>query len=120
MHKNFLIVDDYPDICNSLAMLLRGEGYFVDETTDSAEAVTLIKKNRYNICLFDYAMKGLSGKDLLKITKNVNPRCAVFIISGMVGIDELHNNTENDGLADGIISKPFDVDALLQKIAAIV
>src|SRR5476649_2875214 len=94
MDKKILIVDDEPYICNSLAILLRGEGYCVDEATDSGQATILIKKDRYDMCLFDYKMKGFSGIDLLIMTKNVNPQCSVFIISGM-DMDEICNKEIN-------------------------
>ncbi|MFA5117427.1 MAG: response regulator [Candidatus Omnitrophota bacterium] len=112
-HKKILIVDNDSSVCDSMATLLRLEGYSVDETTDSAEAEMLIKKERYDVCLFDYKMDGLKGTDLLKLTKNENPRCLVFIISGMVDIDK-----SSTKLADGIINKPFHIEALLQRIAA--
>ena len=115
MHKKILIVDDDWDICNSLAILLRGEGYCVDEKTDSEEAMILIKKDKYDICLFDYKLKGLNGIDLLKMTKNINPRCSVFIVSGM-NMDEICNRDINTELVTGSISKPFDIEELLQKI----
>jgi DNA-binding NtrC family response regulator len=118
MNKKILIVDDDPGICDSLAILLRGEGYYVDETLDSGEATILIKKDRYDICLFDYKMKGLNGIDLLKMTKDVNPRCSVFIVSGM-DMDEICNKEINADLANGSISKPFDIEALLQRIEMI-
>ena len=114
MHKRILIVDDDPDICDSLAMLLRIEGYNVDETSDSRQAANFIEKDMYDVCLFDYKMKGLNGMDLLKMTKNVNPECSVFIISGM-DMGEYCNREMNTSLA-GSITKPFDIDALLQKI----
>ena len=115
MDKKILIVDDDPGICNALAILLRIEGYCVDETTDSREAISFIKKDRYDICFFDYKMKGVNGIDLLKMTKDVNPRCSVFIISGM-DMDEICNKEINADLATGSISKPFDIEALLQRI----
>jgi len=118
MHRKILIVDDDSGVCNSLTMLLRGEGYSVDATTDSVEAVVLIEKDRYDVCLFDYKMKGLNGKDLLKITKNINPQCSVFIVSAMFNLDELCQKEIKSGLATGVISKPFDVEELLKKIAA--
>ncbi len=114
-HKKILIVDNDSSVCDSLATLLHCEGYCVAETTDSAEAAMLIKKNKYDVCLFDYKLDGLNGSDLLKLTKNENPRCSVFIISGMVDIEQSCMK-----LADGIISKPFRIEALIQKIAAIV
>ena len=119
MPKKILIVDDDSGVCNSFAMLLRAEGHCIDATTNSREGVILIKKNRYDVCLFDYKMKGLNGNDLLKITKNVNPQCSVFIVSAMLNIDELCKKEIKAGLVAGIISKPFYVEGLLQKIAAL-
>lgn len=113
-HKKILIADNDSSVCDSLATLLRLEGYCVEETTDSVEAARLIKKGGYDVCLFDYKMDGLNGIELLKMTKELNPRCLVFIISGMVDIDK-----SSTKLADGIISKPFHIEALLQKIAGI-
>jgi two-component system NtrC family response regulator/two-component system response regulator AtoC len=113
-YKKILVVDNDSSICDSLATLLRDEGYCVEETTDSAEAATLVKKNKYDVCLFDYKLDGLNGIELLKMTKEANPRCPVFIISGMVDIDQSCMK-----LADGIISKPFRIEALLQKIVDI-
>lgn len=120
MNKKILIVDDDQSICSSLAIIFRDEGYRVDETTNSGEAAIFIKKDRYDICLFDYKMEGLNGRDLLKMVKDINPGCSVFIISGMLAIDELCKKEISAGLIAGIISKPFDVEALLQRIAAIV
>ena len=117
-HKKILIVDNDSSVCDAVATLLRLEGYSADETTDSAEAAMLIKKERYDVCLFDYKLEGLNGTDLLKLAKNENPRCSVFIISGMMDIDELCKKEIDTGVASGVIRKPFDVDALLQKIAA--
>ena len=119
MPKKILIVDDDSGVCNSLAMLLRGEGYSVDAATDSGEAVVLIEKDRYDVCLFDYKMKGLNGKDLLKITKNVNPQCSVFIVSAMFNLEELCKKEIKSSLVTGVVSKPFDVEEVLQKIAAL-
>lgn len=120
MHKKILIVDDDLGVSNALAMLLREEGYYVDGVTESSGAAILIKKEKYDICLFDYKMDGFNGVDLLKMTKEVNPRCSVFIISGMLNIDELCKKEMKAGLIAGVISKPFDVGALLRRIAGVV
>ena len=119
MPKRILIVDDDSSLCKSFTMLLRGEGYSVDSTTDSLEGEILVKKDKYDVCFFDYKMKGLNGKDLLKITKNANPLCSVFIVSAMMNIDELCKKEIKDGLVAGVISKPFHVEEILQRIAAV-
>jgi len=51
MPKRILIVDDDSSLCNSFTMLLRGEGYSVDATTDSLEGEILVKKDKYGIFL---------------------------------------------------------------------
>ncbi|EKD29188.1 MAG: response regulator receiver protein [uncultured bacterium] len=117
MKKKILIIDDDPGVCNSMAILFREEGYSVDKATGSAKAEILIKNGRYDVCLFDYMMKGLNGIDLLKMTKKVNPGCSVFIISGMLNIDELCQKEIKSGLIAGIIKKPFDIDFMLKRIA---
>ena len=55
----------------------------------------------------------------MKIAKNANPLCSVFIVSAMRNIDELCKKEIKSGLVVGVISKPFDVEELLQKIAAL-
>jgi DNA-binding NtrC family response regulator len=119
MHKKILIVDDYESICNSLAMLFREDGYLVDNTSDSSEAALLIKKNRYDACVFDYKMKPLTGIDLLKMVKNKDPGCSVFIISGVLTIELISADKSVVSLATGLITKPFDAEELLKKIAAV-
>ena len=119
MHKRILIVDDDFGVCNSLALLLRSEKYRVDRATDSVEAAICIEKNKYDVCIFDYKMKGLNGIDLLKIAKEKDPSCPVFIFSGVLNLDELCKKEIKAGLLAGVISKPFNVDDLLQKIRAV-
>jgi DNA-binding NtrC family response regulator len=100
-------------------MLFREDGYFVDNTPDSSKAALLIKKNKYDACVFDYKMKPLTGIDLLKMVKNINPLCAVFIISGVLNIDLLSADKNLVSLAADLISKPFDAEELLKKVAVV-
>lgn len=95
MRKKILIVDDDPSISKALATIFRNEGYRIDETTDSQQAIIFINKARHDAYLFDYKLRGLSG------------------------IDELCSEEIDSGLVAGIISKSFDLNALLQKIASI-
>ncbi|MBF0511432.1 MAG: response regulator, partial [Candidatus Omnitrophica bacterium] len=117
MCKKILVVDDDQSVSNSLALLLREERYLVDNTSDSGQGAFLIEKNVYDVCLFDYKMKGLTGIDLLKMAKNKNPRCVVFIVSGTLDIDALRADESVVRLVASIISKPFHIEALLQKIS---
>jgi DNA-binding response OmpR family regulator len=112
-----LLVDDNAELCVELAGIFRAEGYLVDNTSDSSEGAGLIKRNRYDVGILDYKMKGLNGIDLLK---EVNPQCPVFIISGMLAIDKLIIEERVSGLVAGIINKPFDLEMLLQMVRGVI
>jgi DNA-binding response OmpR family regulator len=114
-----LLIDDSAELCNGLAEIFRDEGYLVDNTSDSGNGAILIKKNRYDVGIFDYKMKGLNGIDLLKMIKGVNPQCPVFIVSADSSINWLIKKEKLAGLVAGIISKPFNIVELLQKIKSI-
>jgi two-component system, NtrC family, response regulator AtoC len=117
--KKMLIVDDNVELCAELTELFSDEGFLVDNTSDSFEGAGLIKKNMYDICIFDYKMKGLNGIDLLKMIKGVNPHCAVFIVSGRSSIEKLIKKENVSDLVAGIMNKPFNIPELIQKIKSV-
>ena len=119
MPKKILIVDDDMELAEELAEILREEGYFVENTSDSIQAEKLINKNAYDLYLLDYKMSGFSGVDLLKKAKEKNPEGIVFIISGRPALDKLLKEENVQHLVSELIKKPFDVEFLLQKIKAL-
>lgn len=116
MRKRILIVDDDVLLCNALAMLIREEGYLVEHTSNSEEGALLIENNMYDVCLFDYKMKGLNGIDLLKIVRTRNRQCTVLIVTGVVDVDTLRADENVVRLGASIISKPFDMEAVFQQM----
>ena len=120
MVKKILIIDDDVGLCQDLAGILRDEGYFVDNVSDSVKGLTLINQNAYDVSLFDYKMTGLNGVDLLRKAKQKDAKSVVFIISGMPFIEELLEEEMVSHLVDEVINKPFDIEALLQKIRNII
>ncbi len=118
MRNNILLIDDNVELCNGLAEILRDEGYRVDCASESALGAALISGKKYELCIFDYKMKGLNGVDLLKMIKAENPQCLVFIISGRTSIETLLKEEKVSGLVAAVFPKPFNVAELLEKIRA--
>ncbi|MBF0522884.1 MAG: response regulator [Candidatus Omnitrophica bacterium] len=119
MPKKILLIDDNEELCDELANLFREEGLLVDNASDSAKGAVLIENNRYDGGIFDYKMKGLTGIDLLKRIKSVNPQCVVFIISGLASIETILQQENVMDLVAGIIKKPFEIEMLIQMMLAI-
>jgi DNA-binding response OmpR family regulator len=122
--NRILIIDDDEEICEEIKEILTEEGYLVDSATNGIDGMNCIKKNKYNILLLDMKIPGLSGYEILKRVKNNYSALKVLIITGRPINTELlkhkNNLTGEDNhiliLADAILSKPYDVKTLLDKI----
>jgi CheY-like chemotaxis protein len=115
--KRILVVDDNHDSADSLALLLRGEGYTVDIAYDGAEAIRLADASRPNVVLLDIQMPKLSGYDIVRELRRYEraPRPLLIAVSAW--------GQESDKLAarqagfDHHLTKPVDPAALLQLLA---
>ena len=112
---NILIVDDEEEILKMLKRHLELEGYDVSTTPDPFEAVELMKENLFNMVVSDIRMPGLSGVELLRELRAVNPLVNIIIITGYSNMSYVV-----DCLASGAVdyfTKPIrDMDLFLQVI----
>lgn len=116
MEKRILIVDDDPEYCEGIAEILTQEGYTVRIAFDGSRAEKLIKEDRYDIILLDFKMPGPSGTDILKDIRQKSAESKIFVITGRPFIEELLKEENLSNLITAVISKPYNVSTLLEKI----
>jgi two-component system cell cycle response regulator DivK len=111
-----LIVDDDPTIRSVLEALLEDEGFQPVTAANGREALSIVGVTPPALILMDLMMPVMSGIDAVRELKSDPDTSGIPIIAMSAGfilresIDEL--------LADSIISKPFDLDALIANIRA--
>lgn len=117
------MIDDDEELCEEITEILTNEGYRVTTAFDGLSGNRLIKKYDYDLIILDIKMPGLSGFDVLRGIKGQNKKIKVIVLTGRPMsknlLEERDHNDKDDrvlGLADGIIGKPFDIEALLGKI----
>lgn len=114
--RSILVIDDDIELGQELADILLSEGYDVTTTSDTAKGQELINNNRYDIGILDFKMSGYNGIELLKKVKGKNPATKVVMVTGRPFIEKLIQEENVAHLVDGLISKPFKIDNLLEKI----
>lgn len=109
-----LVVDDDPDICDSVQDVLQVYGYRVDTARDGAEALRKLKGgDRPCIILLDLMMPGMDGLQF-RSEQLRDPALAtipVVILSGGGNVAAKAAAVGAEGLA-----KPIDLSVLLAKV----
>ena len=110
-----MIVDDEPTIRMVTAEVLREAGYRIIEAADGPSALHALKSApKVHMLVTDIGLPGgLNGRQLAAAVQSERPNIKVLLITGYA-----HNVAEDGRLTDGaeIMIKPFDMDALAQKI----
>jgi CheY-like chemotaxis protein len=110
-----LVVDDEPHIRAFVELALEDEGYSVLTAADGAEALEALRTARPSIILLDLRMPGMDGQTFVETyrgTGEAPPAPIVVLTASRVPVEE----AEALGV-EGILHKPFDVEALLQELA---
>jgi CheY-like chemotaxis protein len=118
-----LVVDDEPQIRESLRMLLEDAGYTVTTAARGAEALgTLRTAEQREVVLLDLLMPEMDGLEVLRAV-TADPRLAAqhgYIL--MTADSERLVRSAAHVLASlpvTVVRKPFDIDDVLETVAAV-
>ena len=109
--KSILIIDDEKEICESIKFILEYEEYEVDSTTSATEGISKISSGNFSALLLDIQMPEMSGFEVLKKAKEINPNLSVIIISAHGSVENAIKATKLG--AFDFLEKPIDRDKLL-------
>jgi two-component system NtrC family response regulator len=109
-----LVVDDEPVQREMIAGFLARAAFDVQAAGGGADALELIKRERVDLVITDFKMPGISGLELLKKCKEINPEISVVILTAY-GTIETAVAAMKQGAYD-YLTKPVDLDELLALI----
>jgi DNA-binding response OmpR family regulator len=113
MPKTVIIIEDDPDILDMMTFILKDEGYDVIGATDCGPLAEVMQY-RPDLILMDNRLPDISGKDACRKLKEdaVTRHIPVVLISANQHLARL----ATESLADGYVSKPFDLEELLAAV----
>lgn len=113
-HK-ILVVDDEESIREFVCLFLREYGHTVDEADNGNEALRRCAAERYAMVFSDLMMPGMSGPELVRSIRALDPGVFIVLMSGMSPDDSLVQS----GLvnADALLLKPFNAGQLIRIVS---
>lgn len=108
--ERVLVIDDEKRMCDSLEALLTDSGYEVATFQDSAAAAAEIRTGRFDLIISDIKMPGMTGLDLLRIARKVDPQALVVLMTAY-GSLETALDAINQGAYDYLL-KPVEFPQL--------
>jgi two-component system cell cycle sensor histidine kinase/response regulator CckA len=116
--KTILVVEDQPDVLEITARILRRNQYSVLAATTGSEALSLAADHEFDLLLTDLVMPQISGTDLAARIRQIHPEAPVLFMSGYS--QDAHRSQSDLDEDIPLIQKPFNAQALLARIQAII
>ncbi len=112
-----LVVDDEEGMREFLELMLTQKGYEVTVASGGKEALHALRERPFNIVIADIRMEPVSGLDVLREAKKIQPDTVVIMISAYASAE-----TAMEAMREGAydyLPKPFDIDEMYQVIEEI-
>jgi DNA-binding NtrC family response regulator len=109
-----LIVDDEPDVCDSVHDLLRRE-FRVLKAHSGAEGARLLQEEEVHIIMTDQRMPKTSGVELLTQAKARHPQAVRMLFTGYADLESIIAAI-NQGHVYQFLKKPWQPEQLLDAV----
>jgi CheY-like chemotaxis protein len=108
-----LLVDDQPDVRESVANMLVALGHEVAVAAGGEQALGLARESTFDVVITDLGMPGLNGLDVARGIRTISPGTPVVLLTGwgLASGDRMHNDV------DLVAGKPLTLDTLSDILA---
>ena len=109
-----LVVDDEPDVCDSIHDLLRRD-YRVLKARNGAEGFRLMQENEVHIIMTDQRMPQISGVELLANVRTRHPHAVRLLFTGYADLEAIIAAI-NQGHVYHFLKKPWQPEELVTAV----
>jgi DNA-binding NtrC family response regulator len=109
-----LIIDDDPHFLRVLRRILTGEKFTVTATSNSCEAIELLRSNSFNLAICDLRMPDCDGLNLLQSIRTQGSDIPVIILTAYGEVDT-YLEAMNAGATE-YLNKPIKSEELVRVV----
>lgn len=115
--KKILVVEDDPINQMILSDFLAANGYTTIAAATGPEGIERFDRDAPDLCLVDVQLPRKNGFECVREMKSRGKNVPILLMSAVYNDRDQSNRTIQLGtLADGYLSKPFDLAALLSQV----
>ena len=118
LSQHVLIIDDSPDLVESLRCLLEYYGCRVEVAHDGREGLRKAVERQPDVILIDIAMPGMTGYEVARAIRSTLSYKVVLIAQTAYGTNDDRAKAIASGFDEHLI-KPAEPDRLIREIAAV-
>ncbi|RKY32054.1 MAG: hypothetical protein DRP68_04230 [Candidatus Omnitrophota bacterium] len=107
---SILIVDDNPQVRETLQLFLERKGFRVLAASSGEDALMKVKLDKPKIVILDIRMPGMDGVVVLRNMKQLDPSIKVIVLTS-VRDDYIMKEAQQEGASEYLI-KPYDLEKL--------
>lgn len=117
--RRILLVDDEPDILESLQELIQVsmDDVEVFAVESGEDALELLERQAVDLIVSDFKMPGMNGLDFLKTARERMPAVPRIIMTAFPDLD-IAIRAINEAAIENFFTKPLDPDEILNVIGA--
>jgi len=115
--ERLLVVDDDPDVLDSLGRALRLAGYTVTIASNGADALAAVARSPVDLIVLDLMMPIVDGFDMCRRLRERGDRTPILMLTARDAIDDRVTGLEVG--ADDYLVKPFALRELQARIRAL-
>ena len=117
MHKTrILVVDDEPEIVETLKHCLTVRGYEAEGALSVAQALQSLAEKQADVILLDLKMPGLDGADFAKIVRQRYPEIKIIMVTAY---PDAASSLYNQNLLEALFTKPVQFQELYTAIVSL-
>ena len=117
MKPRLLVVDDDPDLRDSLKRALGYAGYNVESASNGADAVTSLSRSPVDLVILDVLMPMMNGLEACGELRRKGDDTPVLVLTARDSVDDRVDGL--DAGADDYLVKPFALRELVARVRAL-